>query len=42
VLSYDDELAARIDGEQLLEHGSPEEEIRACKGVRRTGRRADG
>ena len=31
VLRYDAELAARIDGEQLLEHGSPEEvEIRAC------------
>jgi hypothetical protein len=31
VLRYDHGLAARIDGEQLLEHDSPEEvEIRAC------------
>jgi hypothetical protein len=30
-LVYEEELAARIDGERLLEHGSPEEvEIRAC------------
>ena len=31
VLSYDDELVARIESGQLIEHGSPEEvEIRAC------------
>jgi putative queuosine salvage protein len=31
VLTFDDELIARIDREELLEHGSPEEvEIRAC------------
>jgi hypothetical protein len=31
VLEFDDDLVARIDAEQLLEHGSPEEvEIRAC------------
>ena len=31
VLRFDDDLVARIDREELLEHGSPEEvEIRAC------------
>jgi Potential Queuosine, Q, salvage protein family len=31
VLGYDDELARRIDAEEPIEHGSPEEvEIRAC------------
>ena len=31
VLAFDDELTARIDAEQLIEHDSPEEvEIRAC------------
>jgi hypothetical protein len=31
VLEFDDELVARIDAEELIEHGSPEEvEIRAC------------
>ena len=31
VLEFDDELVARIDAEQLIEHDSPEEvEIRAC------------
>ena len=31
VLEFDDELVARIDGEELIEHDSPEEvEIRAC------------
>ena len=31
VLEFDDELVARIDAEELIEHDSPEEvEIRAC------------
>ena len=31
VLEFDDDLVARIDAEQLIEHDSPEEvEIRAC------------
>ena len=31
MLEFDPELVARIETEQLLEHGSPEEvEIRAC------------
>ena len=31
MLAFDDDLVARIEREELLEHGSPEEvEIRAC------------